>query len=841
MQLEFNSVSTETAQPETRFADVILPLPLPALFTYRVPADMNAEVQVGSRVIVQFGKKKVMTAVIAGLHTVPPKEYQAKYILELLDTEPTVTPIQLRLFGWMAEYYLCAVGDVMNAALPSGLKLSSESRIQFNPDFDIDLYYDTLEPDEKKLIDALQQADSLLYDEAADTAGVKNIYKLLKQLIGKRAIILFEQVKEKYKPKVIKKVRLYDEFFSSEARLNQLFTQLERSPKQVAMLMTYLQKVPVFNNPDLNAKGLEKNTILGEEKANRAVLSALVTKRVFEEFTEQISRFEDIAADENAEIILSEPQERVRRNITEIFESKDVALLHGITGSGKTEIYIQLIQQVLDGGSQVLFLLPEIALTTQIVSRLRKVFGSKMGVYHSRFSDNERVEVYRGVRNGTYNFVVGVRSAIFLPFDNLGLIIVDEEHETSYKQADPAPRYNARDMAVVLNSFHQGKLLLGSATPSIETYFHASSGRWGLAELSSRFGNAPLPDIKLVDLKAERNAKTMKNNFSSTLLDALEQNARDNKQSILFQNRRGYSPYMNCLDCGWIPKCINCDVSLTYHMAAHELRCHYCGHYEAPPSNCRACGRTRLKTVGFGTEKIEEELQLLMPDLRIQRMDLDSTRKKHSFQDIISDFETGKTDVLVGTQMVSKGLDFDNVTLVGIFDVDRMIHFPDFRSHERTFQLLTQVSGRAGRRKSQGRVLIQTGNIEHNLLKKVLNHDYAGLYEEEIAERKKFYYPPFSRLIRLSIKHEDEISCHSGANKLADKLKAQLTVRSVLGPETPLISRIRNLHLQEIMIKIDRESGGLKGAKQIIVSAIAALTAEKEFRALQVIPDVDPL
>lgn len=827
-------------QTDTFFAEVILPLPLPRLFTYRVPRDLNYLVQVGSRVVVQFGKKKVLTAIVYQLHNTPPKDYQAKYLLELLDELPVANRYQLKLFGWMAEYYMCTLGEVMNAALPSGLKLSSESRIQFNPDFDYEQHKTNLEPNAKILLEALRENDSLSYDEASEVIGTGSIYKLLKTLIAHRAIILFEEVKEKYRPRIIKKVRLRPEVFSTAEKLEQVFETLKKSVRQQELLLTYLKKIPVLTEPDSNSFGLEKAELLGNIPANRSALSNLVSKHIFEEFEITVSRFGLLENKEQVEVELSAMQQMARENIVNLFNSKDFVLLHGITGSGKTEIYINLIQQVLATGSQVLFLLPEIALTTQIVGRLVRVFGNSVGVYHSRFSDNERVEVYRGVQEGRFQFVVGVRSSIFLPFDNLGLIIVDEEHEGSYKQQDPAPRYNARDMAGVLALFHHAKLLLGSATPSFETSYQARSGKWGLVELKERYGNATLPDIKTIDLKAERQAKTMKNNFSSELLAAIENAFNLGEQTILFQNRRGYAPYLNCLDCGWIPKCINCDVSLTYHLKANELRCHYCGHHEDVPKTCPSCKSSRIKSVGYGTEKIEEELQLILPNLSVARMDLDTTRKKNSFNELIEDFENGKINVLVGTQMVSKGLDFDKVSLVGIFDIDRMIHFPDFRSHERTFQLITQVSGRAGRREKRGLVLIQTTKPDHFLLQLVKDHNYNALYETEIVEREKYFFPPFARLIKLTVKHEEEDVVQQAAKYLAEKLKAQLSAPRVLGPEAPLIVRIRNLFLQDILVKLDRDTANLKAIKQLIINEVAEMLSKPEFKKVQVSTDVDP-
>ncbi|WP_439559564.1 replication restart helicase PriA, partial [Dyadobacter sp.] len=521
---------------------------------------------------------------------------------------------------------------------------------------------------------------------------------------------------------------------------------------------------------------------------------------------------------------------------------KEVVLLHGITGSGKTEVYIDQIRQVLEGGSQVLFLLPEIALTTQIVVRLRKVFGDVMGIYHSKFSDNERVEVWKGILDGKFQFVVGVRSAIFLPFDNLGLIIVDEEHESSYKQHDPAPRYNARDVAVIMSYMHKGKTLLGSATPSLESYYHAKSGRYGLVEMKQRFGNAALPTFELIDIKKEKKSKKMKNEFSSVLIEQLQHNLNHKEQTILFQNRRGYSPYMQCEECNWISECANCDVSLTYHMKARELRCHYCGHKEEVPRTCPHCGSTKVRTMGYGTEKIEEEINLMFPGARVQRMDLDTTRAKNAYQQIIQEFEEGGIDILVGTQMVSKGLDFDNVSVVGIFDADRIIHFPEFRASERAFQMLTQVSGRAGRRADKpGKVLIQTANPAQKLLERIIENDYIGMYESEIIEREKYSYPPFTRLIKVTVKHVDEAVANKAAQVLAKKLIENLGLSRVLGPQPPLVERVRNQFLFDILIKLEREKINFKAAKSFIQEKVIDILTDKTLKSIQVVIDVDCL
>lgn len=820
----------------TQFADVILPVPIPRLFTYRVPRELTGLVQVGARVIVQFGKSKILTAVVAQLHHKPPAQYQAKYILELLDETPLVTHYQLTLFEWIADYYMCCIGEVLNVALPSGLKITSQSKVQYNPDFH---YPELLSTKEQEIVAVLQQQQSLSYDELARLADVKNVYHLLKSLVSKRAIIVYEEVREKYKPKVVRKIRL-SAFFADAQNLKVLIQELDKQPKQQQVVLQYLRDVPLLRAAQANQYGIEKSK-LAQSDISESSLDTLLKKGVFEVFDVVVSRFaESDMPDEARFPTLTEAQQKAFSEILEGFGTKDTMLFYGITGSGKTEIYIHLIRHALESGSQVLYLLPEIAITTQIVVRLKKIFGDKVGIYHSKFSDNERVEVWKGIQSGKFQFVVGVRSAVFLPFDNLGLIIVDEEHEPSYKQFDPAPRYHARDVALVIAQKQRAKVLLGSATPSIESYYHASQGRYGLVKLTQRFGDAQLPDVELIDLKAERKQKRMKGGFTFTFLQHLKDNLDRKEQSILFLNRRGYSPFLQCEECNWISRCEQCDVSLTYHLRDGELRCHYCGHKEAAPKRCPACGSTKVRTMGYGTEKIEDELAVIFPAARIQRMDLDTTRSKTAFQTIIQEFEEGETDILVGTQMVSKGLDFDRVSLVGIFDADRMINFPDFRSIERAFQLLTQVSGRAGRRNRVGKVLIQTNNTNHPLLHKIIQNDYDGLYQDEIQEREAYFYPPITRLIQLTAKHQEQAIAKEAAVQLAAKLTEKLGSGRVLGPETPLVERIRNQFLFDVLLKLER-SLNLKAIKAFVQEEVDNVLTNKAFKGLSVVIDVDCL
>ncbi|MBB3839061.1 primosomal protein N' (replication factor Y) [Runella defluvii] len=824
----------------TLFADLILPVPVAQLFTYRVPRVINPFIKNGARVVVPFGKNRVVTGVVAKIHQTPPTKYQARYIAELLDDEPLVTPYQIELFHWIADYYLCTVGEVLNVALPSGLKITSQSKIQYNPDFE---YYDLLTEEEANLLEEIKKYQSLTYEEVEKRVGATNINHIIKSLIGKRAIILFEEVKEKYKPKVLKKVKLNGRFETRE-NLMELIAQLDKFPKQQEIIMSYVSQVPIQNVPYSNRAGLEKSFFTQNEAFSDSALSTLIKKGTLEEFEVTVSRFADVAPDfsEGTNIHLTTAQQRAFDEIITQFQSKDTVLLHGVTGSGKTEVYINLAQQVLASGSQVLFLLPEIALTTQIVVRLKKVFGDKLGIYHSKFSDNERVEVWKGVVSGQFQLVVGVRSAIFLPFDSLGLIIVDEEHESSYKQYDPAPRYHARDVAIVAAQRQQAKVLLGSATPALESYYQALNGRYGFVQLLERYGKANLPEFVLIDTKKERKSKKMKFEFSSVLINELQEALNRNEQSIVFQNRRGYSSYLQCEECGWIGECENCAVSLTYHQKDAELRCHYCGHKEKVPKLCPGCSSTKVRTVGFGTEKLEDQLKIFFPTARIARMDLDTTRAKNAYKEMIEDIEQGNVDILVGTQMISKGLDFENVSTVGVFDADRMIHFPDLRSAERAFQLITQVSGRAGRRADRkGRVLIQTGNPSQKILQKIITNDYIGMYEEEIKERENFKYPPFTRLIKLTVKHFDQTTALQSAQKLTQLLLEKMGEDRVLGPQPPLVERIRNRFLFDILIKLEREKVNFRAAKAFILEKVTDILTDKTLKGTDVTIDVDCL
>lgn len=837
-QLSLNTIEEDSLQ-KTYFVQVLLPVPIPKTFTYRVPRKYEELIQVGIRAIVPFGQKKIITGVISSIHHEAPKDYEAKYILEILDEFPILSQQQFKLFEWMAQYYMATEGEVLNVGLPSGLKLSSESKIQLNPAFELEQSPYIFSQIEEIVIKLLKKEGLLSYQQFAELTNGKQTSLLLKELLKKQVIMLIEQVQERYKPKTEKRLRLQKEWLD-ESRLSELMQSLDKKPKQLDVLLKYLQEVPVFKDAQKNELGVAKS-IFKEEQFSTSSINTLVKNKVFEDFEVITSRLDYLNRQVNLdhEINLSPAQEQCRNEINTIFTEKDVALLHGVTGSGKTEIYLSLIREVIDSGSQALFLLPEIAITTQMIQRVRKIFGDQVGIYHSKFSDAERVEVWQGVAEGTINFVIGVRSSILLPFNNLSLIVVDEEHESSYKQYDPAPRYNARDTAVVLANIHQAKLILGSATPSYESYYNTKTGKYGLSVLSERFGEGSMPEIEIIDMRRQKAKKLVKDDFSHSFLAALETEMNNGNQAIIFQNRRGYAPYLQCETCGWISECENCSVSLTYHMHQHELKCHYCGYRQKSPSACLNCESTALVMKGFGTEKIEDDLKLHFPEVKIQRMDRDTTRKKYSYQQIIESFESGETQILIGTQMVTKGLDFENVSIVGIVDADRMMYYPDFRAHERAFQLMLQVSGRAGRSHKKGKVWIQSFQQDHPLFKYLLNYDYEGFYELQMKERHSFFYPPFCRLIKIVLKGVQAESVRNGSRLLYESLITNLGFQRVLAPHEPLISKIRNIYHMEIWIKLEK-GYPLESSKNQIKDSINNLQENSQFRKLRVVFDVDP-
>ncbi|MDP1746285.1 MAG: primosomal protein N' [Bacteroidota bacterium] len=910
----------------TYFVDVVLPLAVPNLYTYRVPYDWNDIIEVGKRVVVQFGRGKLYSALVRNIHETPPKLYEAKYIDSILDEHPIVNLKQFALWDWMSQYYMCHIGDVMVAALPGGLRLASETKIVLNPEYkkqevtnwdegrigtkskqqtinsEIDSgqskkQQTTFSDKEYLIIEALEVRTVLSINEVSEILEQKTVYPILKVLIEKGVVLIHEELKEKFKPKIESFVRI-TEYANDEENLKTVFQLLEKkAPKQLDVLIAYIKlserysQTTANNLPIISShKEVKKSEIIKMISGAEAALKSLVQKNIFEIYEREVGRF---ASYDSANKIsqLNDVQQQVYESIQEQFgwkrvESsivagepqstinqqlstslKDVVLLHGVTSSGKTEIYVKLIEQAIAQGKQVLYLLPEIALTTQIINRLRKYFGDAVGVYHSKFNGNERVEVWNNVLNArldssklessklessssepvttlnsklsNFKLIVGARSSLFLPFSNLGLVIVDEEHDTSYKQYDPAPRYNARDGAIYLAHIHKAKTLLGSATPSIESYYNAQEGKYGFVEITQRFGGVQMPEILIADVKEATRKKLMKSHFSPLLLDTVTLALQNKEQIILFQNRRGFAPQLECNICAWIPQCTNCDVSLTYHKASNQLRCHYCGYSIKPPNKCGACGDTNLRMKGFGTEKIEEELSIFYPKAKIARMDLDTTRSKFAHQHIIQDFEDGNIDILVGTQMVTKGLDFDNVSMVGILNADSMLNFPDFRSFERSFQLMAQVSGRAGRKNKRGKVIIQTQNPDHSIIQDVIHTNFLSMYTNQLLDRKNFNYPPFYRLIEITLIHRDVNMVNASAKFLADELKHHFAKR-VLGPEFPVVSRIRNLYHKNILLKIERDASVVQ-VKKIVTNLLVQFKSSSDYKSVRVQIDVDPM
>ena len=820
-----------------QYIDVLLPLPLANWYTYSLPASLEGKVQTGSRVIVPFGRKKYYTALVVNVHYCPPEAYETKDVVEVLDEHPILVPQQFRLWKWIASYYLCTLGDVYKAALPSGMKLESETIVALNPDFETDV---PLPAREQKLLDLLAQEPEQCITQLEKRANeTRNLLPIVNSLLAKGAISIKEELKRSYKPKTETRVKLAPAC-QSEERLRQLFDELERAPKQRALLMKHLELSGFFSN-QAALREVSKKELLARADSTADAFNGLVKKGVFETYQFEVGRL----AREQANTVdlhpLNPAQQAAYDGILACFREKNVCLLHGVTSSGKTEIYTHLIRQTIESGRQVLYLLPEIALTTQITERLKRVFGSRIGIYHSKFPDAERVEIWQKQLRPDehYDIILGVRSSIFLPFHNLGLIIVDEEHETTYKQQDPAPRYHARDTAVVLASLYDARVLLGTATPSIDSYYNALTGKYGLVRLSERYKDIQLPDIRIVDIKELARKKMMNGPFSPELLAAVRQALERCEQVILFQNRRGFAPMIECKVCGWVPKCKNCDVSLTYHKGLNQLTCHYCGYTYAVPHSCPACGSVELVNRGFGTEKIEDNIRELFPDAKVARMDLDTTRSRSAYERIIADFEAGKTHILIGTQMVSKGLDFDHVSVVGILNADNMLNYPDFRAHERAFQLMAQVAGRAGRRDKRGLVILQTKSPDLPVIRQVVSNDYAHMYEEQTAERRLFHYPPYCRFIYVYLKHRKEDVAAQAADTLAAWLRTAFGDR-VLGPDKPPVGRIQTLFIKKIVIKLDLNMSGSK-VRDYLQRIQHQLLEDERFRSLVVYYDVDPV
>ncbi|MBE9576920.1 replication restart helicase PriA [Flavobacterium proteolyticum] len=811
------------------FIEVVLPLAVSKTFTYQVSEAEFHYIQIGMRVAVPFGKTKIFTALVLDKTNIPPQLYEAKEIHQILDEKPVVNSHQIEHWKWIASYYMCSLGEVFRSALPSGYILESETIISAKENVEIDS--NELKDDEYLILEALKSQSSITVQEVIKILGKKTVFPIINRLLAKGALVLQEEISEQYKPKLVRYIRLQEEFLQQE-RLAELLEVLSKAKKQRELVLHYFQlqareKAPISVKKLIETSG-----------SSAAIVKSLVDKTIFEEYYIAQDRV-TFDKDDDSQFTLSEAQQAAFDSIQQNFKTFDVNLLHGVTASGKTEIYIKLLEQYIKDGKQVLFLLPEIALTTQLVQRLTAYFGNEVAVFHSKYTNNERIEVWNQVLENSpkAKVVIGVRSALFLPFSNLGCIIVDEEHEQTFKQHDPAPRYHARDAVIVLAKQHGAKVVLGSATPSLETYYNVQSKKYGLTELKVRYGNVVLPEIQLVDLKDKYFRKKMSGHFSDELLEEITETLSKGEQVILFQNRRGFSPYVECMTCGHVPHCPSCDVSLTYYKFKNQLRCHYCGHSIANPSHCHSCQSVDLTTKGFGTEQIEMELKTLFPEKNIGRMDQDTTRGKFGFEKIIDSFKNREIDVLVGTQMLAKGLDFDNVTLVGILNADNLLNQPNFRAYERAYQMMMQVSGRAGRSEKKGKVVIQTYNPYHNTIQQVLDNDYMGMYKEQIYERQNFKYPPFFRLVKLTLKHRDFDKLKEGSMWLYNVLSQNLDM-PVLGPEEPAINRIRNEYIRTIMVKIPVQKH-LGNTKKNIAKVLMSFEAVPQYRAIKVKVDVD--
>ena len=840
-------------------AEILLPLPIPGAYTYRIPFELNEKVHVGQRAVVQFGKTKIMSGLIVSLSDNVPDCTNIKYIIDVLDDDPVVNENQLKLWNWISSYYLCYMGEVMQAALPSALKLSSESKVSLSEDFVLDST--ALSDNEFLIVEALQIQPQLTITEVSKIIGYKKVMPLIKTMIEKRIIVMQEELQHKYKAKYERYVRLSNAY-RDDAAMHELMDSLsKRAYKQLELLMAFLVLGGSADNDVLVPELLKK------ANASSNIMSAMIDKGIFETYQKRVSRLKEFKALTDVDtIVFTEKQQQAFDEIHNGFEEEKPVLLHGVTASGKTEIYIKLIQEAINEGKQVLYLLPEIALTEQIINRLKKYFGDRVGVYHSRYDNNERVEIWQQVMNfrrqqttdngqqtasaevqsskfkvqsSKYQIIIGSRSSIFLPFSDLGLIIVDEEHDGSFKQIDPAPRYSARDLAVVMSKMFNARLLLGSATPSFESYYNAKQNKYHLVTITERYGGVEMPEIIVDDMRIETRRKTMQANFGKVLIDTMNKTLEEKNQVILFQNRRGFSLRIECDHCNYIPQCINCDVSLTYHKNQNMLKCHYCGYTTSVPTECPSCKSTDLKMHGFGTERIEDDLKVVFPEANCARLDLDTTRTKNSYQYILEQFQNKETDILVGTQMVTKGLDFDSVKTVGILNADNMLTFPDFRAYERSFQLMEQVSGRAGRKGDKGKVIIQTYQPQHQVIQSVMSHDFVHFYEEQMPVRRQFNYPPYSRLILIRLKDVDNEKLNKAANELARAFR-YVFKENVLGPEYPVVSRVKNLYIKQMIIKINKDLYSNK-VKDFIKDTIEKFKHNNDFKSVRIQIDVDPI
>lgn len=830
------TTSFHPVQTTGTFAEVILPLAVPKPYTYSVPEELMGKIQVGLRVEVQFGGKKLYAGIVLRIHEEQPA-HEVKPLLAIIDEDPIVDQRTLQFWSWLSSYYACPLGAVMDAALPANLKLASERRLTLSPLYDDNFM--GLDDQEYMIAEALSIQETITIDDVRKILNVKRVFHVIKRLMEKKVIYLYEEMPEKYKPKKIACVRLAEPYQSERQKLQEAFERCSRAIRQTEALLAFIEA-------DRSQEHVRRQDLYKRAKVDSTVLKAMEKKGIFVLYEKEVSRlggYEDELAEAHE---LSDQQVNALAEIEDLYKEKNVVLLHGVTGSGKTRVYIELIKKAIEKGEQVLYLLPEVALTTQIISRLQKIFGDQVAVYHHRISNNERVELWKSVhqfdpeRNASASLVLGARSGLFLPFSNLGLVIIDEEHDSSFKQHDPSPRYHGRDAGIYLGHLHGAKVLLGTATPSLESYQNAQNGKYGLVNMPVRFGGIELPKMIIVDVKQEAKERKLQSHFSSVLIEELKVTLERGEQAILFQNRRGYAPNLRCTTCGWHSECVNCDVSLTYHKYRQNLQCHYCGYTEYVARKCPACGSTELKLLGFGTQKIEDELKIYLPGANVARMDYDAVRSKEALSRIINDFEEKRIDILVGTQMVTKGLDFENVSVVGVLSADSLLQFPDFRSGERGFQLITQVAGRAGRKNKQGKVLVQAMNTAHPVLKEVLNNDFNAFFEREVMERRSFIYPPFSRLIKVTLKHKKPDVVNRGGQAFVKVLKKALGKR-VLGPSVPPVGRVRGQYLLDVLIKMERNPQLWQLAKTTISEATYHMQKEAGFSTVRVNTDVDPV
>lgn len=808
--------------------DVLVPLTLSQIYTFNVPVSLEPQIEVGKRIEVQFGKNRIYAGIVYAIRKTPDTDQPLKDLLAVMDEERMLDPIHLKFWKWISDYYMCSLGEVMIAALPSAFKLSSTMMIAIHPHWVIDS--SVLNDNEFMVVEALQIQQKLTIKDVQAILQKQNVSLVIKGLLEKGVLIHWEEIEEKYKPKLENYIYLDEQYFPEDSQ-RKLFELLAKAPKQEALLLSFYSLGGPY-------KDVSQKELLKKAASNAGVLNGLLEKGIFHTKRKTVDRLYYNDAHPALTYKLSDTQQACKDAVKQKFESHNVVLLHGITSSGKTQIYIDLITEYLASGKTTLFMLPEIALTTQMIERLRKVFKEKIGVYHSRFNDQERVEIWNKVKKGLYKIILGPRSSLFLPFQDLGLIIVDEEHELSYKQFDVNPHYNARDSAVYLASLFGAKVILGTATPSFETYTNAKLNKYGYVKISERFGGVASPNYVLSDIAKARKEKKMITHFTKELVDEIAQQLAQDKQIILFKNRRGFSPYVVCNTCNSVSKCLHCDVLLTFHKYNNTLRCHYCGYTKPLKGECEVCHHPTMEIHGFGTEKIEDEMQLLFPDAKVGRLDIDTASRKSSFQRIMEDFEDRKIKILIGTQMVAKGLDFSNVGLVGIISADQMLQRLDFRAPERAYQMMVQVAGRAGRDHSGGKVMIQTTEPGHYIFPYIINNQFEHFYDLEMKERKQFFYPPYSKIIGITLKHKNKDLLNEAATFLATQWRNQHNLL-ILGPTPPTVSFVRLIHIRSIIIKYHPVAADIAYTKSAIRKELELFGLHSRYKSVSYNIDVD--